>query len=65
VLDLASSLLKPTGHLAMKILEGSETPRLLKEMRRRFVQAGAHKPDASRDVSRETYLFGLGYAPGG
>lgn len=63
VLRFAPTLLRPMGNLAMKILEGSETPRILKHLRRLFVQAGAHKPDASRDVSRETYLFGLGYLP--
>ncbi|MBL8745285.1 MAG: RlmE family RNA methyltransferase [Phycisphaerae bacterium] len=61
VLALVPAVLKPTGHLVMKILEGAETPRILKQLRRGFVQAGAHKPDASRDVSRETYLFGLGW----
>jgi 23S rRNA (uridine2552-2'-O)-methyltransferase len=65
IVVLLPALLKPTGNMAIKILEGSETPRILKHLRRLFVQAGAHKPDASRDVSRETYLFGLGYAPRG
>lgn len=63
ILALLPHLLKPTGHFAMKILEGGETPRILKQVRRTFATAGTHKPDASRDVSRETYLFGLGFAP--
>lgn len=63
VLAMLPALLKPTGNLAMKILEGGETPGILKEMRRQFVKAGAFKPEASRDVSRETYLIGIGYAP--
>lgn len=62
VLGLLPFLLKPTGHLAMKILEGGETPRVLKEAKRLFVKAGTFKPDASRDVSRETYVVGLGFA---
>ena len=65
ILDLVPSLLKPTGHLAMKILEGGETPLILKRVQRTFVKGAAYKPDASRDVSREIYLIGLGYAPRG
>ncbi len=63
VLDLVPDLLKPTGHLAMKILEGGETPALLKRVQRMFVKGAAYKPDASRDVSREIYLIGMGYVP--
>jgi 23S rRNA (uridine2552-2'-O)-methyltransferase len=63
VLDLCPNLLKPTGNLAMKILEGGETPAVLKRLRQMFTKAMAYKPDASRDVSRETYLIGLGYVP--
>lgn len=63
VLELAPALLKPTGNLAMKILEGGDTPRLLKMVQRMFVKGAAFKPDASRDVSREIYLVGITYAP--
>jgi 23S rRNA (uridine2552-2'-O)-methyltransferase len=63
VLALLPGLLKPGGHLAMKIFEGSEYPRLLREVQRRFGTAKGFKPEASREVSREMYLIGLGYAP--
>jgi len=63
ILDLLPSLLKPTGTFAMKILEGAETPRILKAVQRTFAKGAAYKPEASRDVSREIYLIGLGFAP--
>ena len=63
VLGLLPDLLKPGGNLAMKIFEGSEYPRLLREVQRQFGTGKGFKPEASRDVSREMYLIGLGYAP--
>ncbi|MDX2115282.1 MAG: RlmE family RNA methyltransferase [Planctomycetota bacterium] len=63
VIEMLPTLLRPGGNLAMKILEGGDTPRILKQLQRLFGTARAFKPDASRDVSRETYLIGTGYAP--
>ncbi len=63
ILDLLPDLLKPTGNLAMKVLEGSGYPELLRETQRRFANARGYKPKASRDVSREMFIVAKGYTP--
>jgi 23S rRNA (uridine2552-2'-O)-methyltransferase len=63
VLDLLPKVLAPGGDVVMKVLEGAEFPELLKETRRVFREAGATKPAASRDVSREIFIVGRGYRP--
>lgn len=63
VLALLPDLLKPGGHLAMKIFEGSEYPRVLRWVQNQFGIGKGYKPEASREVSKEMYLIGLGYAP--
>lgn len=63
VIEMLPQLLKPAGNFVIKVLEGSEYPRLLREMNGLFGIAKGFKPAASRDVSREMYLLGLGYAP--
>jgi 23S rRNA (uridine2552-2'-O)-methyltransferase len=61
VLDLCPQILRPGGTLLMKVLEGEPTPALLARARRMFHTAGMTKPPASRDVSRETYIFARGF----
>jgi 23S rRNA (uridine2552-2'-O)-methyltransferase len=63
VLELLPDVLAPGGCVLMKVLEGEEFPALLKETKAVFKQAGATKPAASRDVSREIFIFGVGYQP--
>jgi 23S rRNA (uridine2552-2'-O)-methyltransferase len=63
VLDLLPAVLAPGGHVVMKVLEGAEFPQLLKDTKRLFREAGATKPAASRDVSREIFIVGMGYQP--
>lgn len=63
VLELLPRVLAPGGAVVMKVLEGAEFPELLKETRRLFREAGATKPAASRDVSREIFIVGQGYRP--
>lgn len=63
VLSILPGLLRPGGNLAMKIFEGGEYPRLLREVQHLFGTGKGYKPEASRDVSREMYLIGQGYAP--
>jgi 23S rRNA (uridine2552-2'-O)-methyltransferase len=65
VLELAIGVLRPGGHLAMKVLEGADFPDLLDETRRCFVEAKGFKPEATRDVSREMYIVGKGFRPRG
>jgi len=64
ILDALPDLLKRRGTLVMKVLEGETFPDLLARTRSMFREAGALKPDACRDVSRETYIVALGYDPG-
>lgn len=61
VLELTADLLKPGGHLAMKVFEGEAYADLLKRTARVFDSAKGFKPDASRDVSREIYIVATGY----
>ncbi|MDX2118322.1 MAG: RlmE family RNA methyltransferase [Planctomycetota bacterium] len=62
VLELLPGVLKPGGHLAMKIFEGAEHPRVLHETKAMFRDARSFKPHACRDVSRETYIVAYGYS---
>jgi 23S rRNA (uridine2552-2'-O)-methyltransferase len=64
VLALLPGLLAPGGHLVMKIFEGAETAAVLAEARAVFGEGRQFKPRASREVSRETYIIGLGYRGG-
>lgn len=67
VLELCQRLLKPGGHMAMKVFEGEAYPELLKDTGRVFDECKGLKPEASRDVSREMFIVGKGYrgaAPG-
>lgn len=64
VIDALPDLLKARGTCTMKVLEGDTFPDLIRRMKHVFRVAGAIKPDACRDVSRETYVYGLGFRPG-
>lgn len=63
IVDELPNLLKKHGNCTMKVLEGESFPELLSRVKRCFRVAGAIKPDACRDVSRETYIFGIGFRP--
>lgn len=60
VLELTPSVLRPGGHLIMKILEGADYPDVLKEAQAMFNEARGFKPKASRDVSREMFINARG-----
>ncbi len=61
VLHLAPSVLRSGGHLVMKVFEGEEYPKLLKETQALFAEVKGFKPDASRDVSREMFIIAKGF----
>jgi 23S rRNA U2552 (ribose-2'-O)-methylase RlmE/FtsJ len=61
VLDLLPAVLRPGGNLAMKVLEGEPYPALLRDTAVMFASCKGLKPKATRDVSREIYIVGLGY----
>jgi 23S rRNA (uridine2552-2'-O)-methyltransferase len=54
--------LKPGGNLVMKVLEGSEMPRLLKDTKALFKKVKPFKPKASRSDSTEIYVVAHGYS---
>jgi 23S rRNA (uridine2552-2'-O)-methyltransferase len=61
VLDLCPEVLREGGNLCMKVLEGEPFPELLKRTRTMFKSAGTIKPAASRDISREIFIWALGF----
>ncbi len=61
MIQMLPHLLRRGGHTLMKVLEGEEFPTLLREARELFGDAGGIKPKASRDVSREMFIWGKGY----
>ncbi len=61
MIQMLPHLLRRGGHTLMKVLEGEEFPTLLREVRALFGDAGGMKPKASRDVSREMFIWGKGY----
>jgi 23S rRNA (uridine2552-2'-O)-methyltransferase len=63
VLELCPAVLRAGGHLVMKVFEGEEYPRLLRETLRVFAEVKGLKPEASRDASREIFIIAKGYRP--
>ncbi len=62
VLDIAPDLLKPGGHLLMKLLRGADAVLGVKA-RRAFKTVKLVRPDATRKESSEIYLLALGFKP--
>ncbi|MBN4082635.1 RlmE family RNA methyltransferase [Phycisphaeraceae bacterium AH-315-B13] len=56
VLKVAEHTLRPGGRLGMKIFDGAEFQDVLNETRILFQQVKSYKPDATRNMSRETYI---------
>lgn len=63
-LAVAQTLLRPGGHLVIKIFEGPDLPTFLKEVQQRFQSARIHAPAASRQESKETFIIAQGYRGG-
>lgn len=61
VVELLPDLLKRGGACAIKVFEGGDYPRLLKDMAGVFEAAKGYKPEASRAVSKEMYIVATGY----
>lgn len=58
--DFAVKFLKPNGAFLVKVFQGDGFEPFVKFMRSKFQKVAAKKPDASRDESREVYLFARG-----
>ena len=62
VLDIAPDLLKPGGHLLMKLLRGADAE-LSAIARKNFKKIKMVRPDATRRESSEIYLLALDFNP--
>ena len=60
-LSLARQMLRPGGHLVVKVFEGEYFPGYLTEARRWFSSVKPHHPEASRGESREMYVVAKGF----
>jgi 23S rRNA (uridine2552-2'-O)-methyltransferase len=61
--DLALAVLRPGGSLVAKVYNGPEVEELIRRVRGAFALGKAHKPEASRAASKETYILGRGLKP--
>ncbi len=59
-MEFAVKFLKPNGCFLVKVFQGDGFEPYVKLMRGNFQKVVTKKPDASRDESREVYLFGRG-----
>ena len=53
---IAQKMLKPGGHMVVKVFEGEFFPQYLTEARRCFSSVKPHHPPASRSESKEMYV---------
>ncbi len=59
VIELARHMLGSGGNLAVKVFQGSDHQRLLKQLRVEYREAKQFKPKASRKDSFEVFLIGI------
>lgn len=59
-LEFSAEVLKPGGHLLLKLFQGSGFQELVRDIRRRFETVKLRKPEASRARSAEVYLLARG-----
>jgi len=58
-LRLALKYLKRNGHLLLKVFQGEDFPKLLRQTKAVFKQVHVFKPHACQEASRETYIVAL------
>ena len=61
VLDLTTEILRPGGHLVIKLFTTPDTPAFLTRLQGRFRQVKTTRPDATRKGSAELYAIALGF----
>lgn len=59
VIDLSDVLLKPNGHLVMKLFQGGGTKHIELEIKKRFAKHQMLKPSSTRKESKEIFIIGL------
>lgn len=57
VIGISDSLLKPRGTVILKVFQGGDFDKFLKELKRKFKMVKIFKPQASRGRSFEVYLI--------
>jgi 23S rRNA (uridine2552-2'-O)-methyltransferase len=60
-LEMAASVLKPSGNFVVKVFQGEGFDTILAEMRMKFMKVVSRKPSSSRARSREMYLVAKGF----
>lgn len=58
-LEVADQFLVPKGHFVCKFFHSDDYKTLLNEMKKKFQQVEALKPDSTRKISKEIFLIGL------
>lgn len=61
VLELCDKLLKPGGHMAMKLFQGGGAKQVELEVKKRFEKYQMLKPDSTRKESKEIFIIGIKY----
>lgn len=56
---LALDILKPGGHLVIKIFQSGEVYNFIKEIKKHFLEVKQMRPKTVRTVSKEFYIVGL------
>ena len=56
-MELAEKFLAPQGSLVIKVFQGADFDKWLKELKSKFKQVKVFKPKASRDRSFEVYVI--------
>ncbi len=59
VLEVCKDLLKPGGHVVMKMLPGADESELIRRTKNLFKAVKRMQPDAVRSSSREVYVIGI------
>lgn len=58
-IEVCDTMLKPGGHLVIKLFEGEDADKVTAEIQRRFQELKRFRPDSTRQASFEIYLIGL------
>ena len=61
VIDFSDKVLRRNGKLILKVFEGTDTKRVINQLKKRFTSVRLFKPSASRKKSAELYLICLGF----
>ena len=64
-LSAARALLRPKGHLVVKVFEGEDFSTFLREVRSAFYHVKVFAPPATRKQSSEVYIVAKGFRGGG